>query len=101
MASSDRRSASVVFDGDLVRAEAVREGGGHVLCPRCSAELVFADTLEAANLHGVHPSIYCPTDRKHVFVMLNLTSTRDTLRKLFGPGRHEDDKSGDDKPAKG
>lgn len=84
-------SPKFVFDGELTRAIAAHDQGVNVLCPQCGADLVFATSREEANAARVHPSVFCPIDKAHLNIMLNLSETRGLLRRLFGPGRHEDD----------
>ena len=43
-----------------------------LVCPHCGGELIFAPTWESAKENGVHPGIYCPTDKEHVSSMFEL-----------------------------
>jgi hypothetical protein len=43
-----------------------------VSCPQCGRPLVLAVTRERASALGVHPGIFCPTSRNHVYRLLSL-----------------------------
>lgn len=64
-----------VYDGsaDSLRKVCDLHPRGVVIrCPKCKAELVVALTVEEANQRKVHPGIYCPNDKRHVFTILEL-----------------------------
>ncbi len=43
-----------------------------IRCPKCKAQLTVALTAKEANEKKVHPGIYCPNNRRHVFTILEL-----------------------------
>lgn len=63
------------YDGSansLREACALHQRGIAIRCPKCRAQLIVALTVEEANQKKVHPGIYCPNDRTHVFTILEL-----------------------------
>jgi len=45
-----------------------------VLCPKCKSPLVIALSREKAAALSVHPGIYCPKSRGHVYRLVTLAN---------------------------
>jgi hypothetical protein len=41
-------------------------------CRRCKSPLVVAITREQAYEQGVHPGVYCPNNKKHLCIMIEI-----------------------------
>ncbi len=42
-------------------------------CPKCRKDLLLLLSWEEARKLGLHPGIFCPEDRRHFEIFLNLT----------------------------
>lgn len=47
------------------------QAGAEIRCAKCKVPLIMAVDDEGVRRHGVHHGVYCPTDRRHVMVMIH------------------------------
>lgn len=79
-------SQDLVYDGSLKSLRQVFALAGtetKVLCPRCRSELVVIIDAQTAAEKKLHPSIFCPRDKRHVFDLLNLRDSKDAFRAFL------------------
>lgn len=69
-----------IYDGkNSQKALEINLKGGHVLCPRCKAELTIINSLEFNGLL----EIYCPVNPKHISTSVTTTKHFEEFNRFF------------------